>query len=91
LSILKDKIAALNIFKLKLLEAGYYDIHKPLYREMGYNIRKKNIYFITDDFPRITEQQIPKGVGDVRYSIVLTESESWRIDETELMNKIIEK
>ena len=88
IELLTVQTMATNLFKMKLIEAGYFEIHNPLYEEMGYTVRQENIYYVTGHFPRITERQIPIGVGDIRYSIVLTESESWRIDETELFNKI---
>lgn len=75
LSLLNDSTFATNLFKLKLLESGYYDTHKPLYEETGYSIRQENLYRVSGNFPRITESQIPIGVGDVKYSIVLSESE----------------
>ena len=86
--LLNDNTMASNLFKLKLLESGYYDIHKPLYDERGYTIRQENIYRVTDNFPRITENQIPIDVGDVRYSIVLSESEEWRINHQTLLGEI---
>lgn len=86
--LLNDNTMASNLFKLKLLESGYYDIHKPLYDERGYTIRQENIYRVTGNFPRITENQIPIGVGDVRYSIVLSESEEWRINHQTLLGEI---
>ena len=86
--LLNENIMASNLFKLKLLESGYFDIHKPLYDEIGYTIRQENIYRVTGSFPRITENQIPIGVGDVRYSIVLSESEEWRINQQTLMGEI---
>ena len=79
---------ASNLFKLKLLEAGFYETHKHLYEERGYAIRQENSYWVTGNFPRITENQIPIGVGDVRYSIVLSESEEWRIDQETLLSEI---
>lgn len=85
---LMDNTMAFNLFKLKLLESGYYDVHKPLYDERGYTIRQENIYRVTGNFPRITENQIPIGVGDVRYSIVLSESEEWRINYQTLLGEI---
>ena len=45
--LLNDNTMASNLFKLKLLESGYYDIHKPLYDERGYTIRQENIYRVT--------------------------------------------
>lgn len=86
--LLKDHTMALNLFKLKLLESGYFDIHMPLYEERGYTIRQENIYHVAGDFPRIIEGQIPLGVGDVRYSIVLSESEQWRINQDYLLIEI---
>jgi hypothetical protein len=86
--LLNENTMASNLFKLKLLESGYYDIHKPLYAEIGYTIRQENLYRVSGKFPRITENQIPIGVGDVRYSIVLAESEEWRITHETLLNEI---
>lgn len=83
--LLNDNTIASNLFKLKLLESGYYDIHKPLYDERGYTIRQENLYRVSGNFPRLTENQIPIGVGDVRYSIVLSESEEWRINHETLL------
>lgn len=88
LELLNNNTMASNLFKLKLLESGYYDVHKPLYDERGYTIRQENIYRVTGNFPRITENQIPIGVGDVRYSIVLSESEEWRINHQTLLGEI---
>lgn len=86
--LLNENTMASNQFKLKLLESGYYDIHKPLYDEIGYSIRQENLYRVSGNFPRITENQIPIGVGDVRYSIVLSESEEWRINHQTLLGEI---
>ncbi len=88
LEMLNDRTIASNLFKLKLLEAGYYDIHRSLYVDRGYNIRQENLYRVTGSFPRITESQVPIGVGDVKYSIILSESEEWRIDQSTLFREI---
>ena len=80
--------AAYSVFRLKLLETGYYEHHAEIYRETGYSIRQENLYKITDDFPRITEGMIPTGVGDVRYSIVISANENWMMDEDQLFQQI---
>ena len=87
-NIFTGKSSATNIFKTKLMESGYFDIHKNLYDDPCYNIRQENIYSVIGDFPRITEKQIPTGVGDVKYSIILSEAETYRIDEADLFSKI---
>lgn len=88
LEMLNDYTLASNLFRLKLLESGYYDVHKDLYIAKGYNVRQDNLYRVTGNFPRITENQIPIGIGDVRYSIVLSESEEWRINYETLLEEI---
>ena len=88
LELLSDNTMASNLLKLKLLESGFYDIHRPLYEGRGYAIRQENIYRVTGNFPRLTENQIPIGVGDVKYSIVLSESEEWRIDQPSLFKEL---
>lgn len=90
LSLISKNYQALNAFKLKLLSAGYYDIHRKLYANTGYTIRQQRIFQVVDDFPRITERQISGGVGDVRYSIVLADEVPWKISEQELFLKISE-
>jgi hypothetical protein len=77
-----------SVFRLKLLEAGYFEIHRHLYNNTGYSIRQENIYQITDDFPKITEAQIPSGVGDVRYSLIISANENWILDELFLFQNI---
>ncbi|WP_372756818.1 PD-(D/E)XK motif protein [Mariniflexile sp.] len=89
LGLLNDNTMASNLFKLKLLESGYYDAHRPLYEDNSYTIRQENLYRVSGNFPRITENQIPIGVGDVKYSIVLSESENWRINHETLLNEIL--
>ena len=42
-SLFSDDKAALNIFNAKLMEAGYFDHHRELYRERCYKIRKDSI------------------------------------------------
>lgn len=88
LDLLNYNTMAYNLFKLKLLEVGYYDIHRPLYEDTGYTIRQENLYRVAGNFPRITEANIPIGVGDVRYSIILSESEEYRIDQKTLFSEI---
>lgn len=85
---LEDSTMASNLFKLKLLESGYYENHIPLYEDKGYTIRQENLYRVNGNFPRITESQIPSGVGDVKYSIVLSESEEWRVTKEILFRQI---
>lgn len=58
-----------NEFKLKLKDWRYEDQHVGLYSKTTYVIRSSSIYKIEKDFPRIEEQDLRAGVGEVAYSI----------------------
>ena len=71
--ILSSDYTLLNRFKNKLLEAGYFDQHRNLYEHTGYFIRQDVFYKVENNFPRIEEKDIRNGVGDVKYSIVISQ------------------
>lgn len=83
---LSESPASLSLFDFKLAESGYFDIHRHLYGEKGFSIREEKIYKIGEGFPRITESQVPSGVGDVRYSIIVADSGKWQVGEEEMFD-----
>lgn len=87
-NMLSDNSFALNSFNSKLLEAGYFDVHAHLYEERCYAKRDENIYQVKDDFPRIKENEIRNGVGDVKYTIVLSHCDMFLISESQLFNTL---
>lgn len=64
-------------FEDRLLEAGYITAHEGLYTT-GYVFRSERTYLVGDGFPRMLEKDLPAGVGDLSYSIVLSACESFR-------------
>ncbi len=71
----------------KLLEAGYHDIHAPLYR-LGYSVRASHVFEVRDGFPAISEAAVPMGVGDVRYSIAVSACGPFAVDEGTLLHAL---
>jgi len=69
--LVSDRTALVG-YRNKLLEAGYFNHHSSLYDETGYIIRDEVFYRVDRDFPRIEERDIRNGVGDVKYSIILS-------------------
>lgn len=59
-------------FKKKLAKVAYFEHQKAFYDEVSYIIRNESFYDIKGDFPRIEENDLMKGVGDVKYSVVLS-------------------
>ena len=88
---LVNDVPELNSFRLKLFEVGYFDIHKPIYQNTGYNIRQETIYSVEGEFPRIMENEIRHGVGDIKYSIVISDCLSFVTTEAELFQNIISR
>lgn len=85
---LASDTVALNSFKMKLLEVDYFTYHAHLYENTGYSIRTESIFHIKDDFPRLTERNIPSGVGDVRYSIIIPDNPKWLSSDKDLFKTI---
>lgn len=80
-NILGNDSAALNQFKSKLYEAGYFEQHFTLYDSIGYLIRQETFYIVENEFPRIQENEIRSGVGDVKYSIIVSQCEAFKQTE----------
>jgi hypothetical protein len=87
--ILSFDFIALNRFRSKLLEAGYFDQHIHIYEMNGYMIRQETFYRVEGDFPRIEERDIRDGVGDVKYSIILSQCSEFIRTEMEVLEKTI--
>jgi hypothetical protein len=71
--ILSSDFDALNQFRNKLIDVGYLNHQRSLYDDTGYLIRQDTFYKVEGFFPRIEESTIPNGVGDVKYSIIVSQ------------------
>ena len=56
-------------FEAQLLSAGYLAIHEARYSGEGYSIRFRDLFLVSDGFPRIVEADLPDGVGSISYSV----------------------
>jgi len=80
---------ALNRFRNKLIEAGYFEHHRTLYQDTGYFIRQEAFYKVEGSFPRIEESNIRNGVGDVKYSIIVSHCSDFIRTEQEVFQTLI--
>jgi hypothetical protein len=71
-SILNDDEEAKQDFKRKLHLTGWFEHQKELYSNTSYFVRNENFYHVANNFPRIEENELRKGVGDLKYSIILS-------------------
>jgi hypothetical protein len=54
----------------RLLAGGYLDLHAPLYLDHSWRVAGVRFFRVQGDFPRLTEANLPPGVGDISYSII---------------------
>jgi hypothetical protein len=87
--LLDSDSSALNKFNSKLLAAGYFNHHRELYNDTGYLIRQENYYKVEHDFPRIEELDVRQGVGDVKYSIIVSGCKDYLISENLATEKLL--
>lgn len=71
---------AARLFDEKLLLADYLDVHAPLYEARSYRAASTRFFRVEGAFPRLTEADLPAGVGDIRYSIIADGLGAWEID-----------
>ena len=72
-SLLSSDLAALSLFNSKMFEAGYLDAQEIKYLEQHYKIRKECFYSVKGNFPRIRENELRPGVGNVPYGITISD------------------
>jgi len=56
-------------FETQLFKAGYLDKHREKYEKKGYVDRDNHFFRVNDRFPRIIEDDLKSGVGDVHYTL----------------------
>lgn len=54
----------------RLALAGYLDLHAPIYDGTKWLVTSTRFFRVEGAFPRLTEDNLPVGVGDIRYSII---------------------
>lgn len=71
----------------RLFAGGYHDLHAVRY-VIGYSLREQNLFEVTGDFPRITEPELPVGIGEVHYSLAVSACTSWAVTSHVLANAL---
>lgn len=91
---LRERLAieepAARLFEERLMMAGYLDVHAPVY-EARHRPLSVRCYRVEGAFPRLTEANLPAGVGDIRYSIIADDLGAWEMAEAEANLRIGEQ
>ena len=83
-SLLGD-VSSLRRFEHSLHEAGYLEIHAHLY-DATYTVRNEDFFKVKEGFPRITE--VPQGLGDLKYSLLIGACVSHTADINKYINML---
>jgi hypothetical protein len=68
---LGENAIALEALEDGLLDMGYLDSDAHRYLAKQFSVRSELTFQIVEGFPRITERQLPLGIGDVAYDLDL--------------------
>jgi hypothetical protein len=88
-ALLSSDFASLNRFRNKLFEGGYFDRHKHLYDDIGYFIRQETFYKVYESFPRVEEKDLRKGVGGVKYSIIVSQCSDYVTTDEQVFQTLV--
>src|SRR6266542_3125824 len=70
-------------FAQLLFQRGYIDIDSKRY-DARFKMRAQHFFEVKADFPRIVGSELRRGVGDVHYSILLSDCLRFEVSETEV-------
>jgi hypothetical protein len=73
-------------FEMQLFKAGYIDKQRIKYDSRGYVDRDIHIFLVKNEFPRIIENDLRNGVGDVHYTIDLSSCIPFRVSEADFLS-----
>ena len=76
-------VSALDEFNTKLIEGGYLDYHRELYADTRYRHRKTTFFKVTEGFPRITAKDLPVGISECSYKVLLTACAPYEVEVAE--------
>ncbi|MDZ5454437.1 PD-(D/E)XK motif protein [Labrys sp. ZIDIC5] len=80
-----DPVAALEL-DVSLIEAGYIDLHEPVYADRRYSVRSSAWFLVEGEFPRLTRDTVPAGIGEAKYSVMLQSCLPHSIDESNALS-----
>ena len=69
--------AAVDLFEARLDAVGFDWADD--YSDKNWLVGAESVYEVRDGFPRITLETVPRGAGDVRYTISLPDCEAFRV------------
>jgi uncharacterized protein YbaR (Trm112 family) len=88
LDLLEVNAEATTRFRVKLAEVGYFEAQRLLYEQPAYQIRATRFYQVRDEFPRILPDELRSGVDAVKYSIRLSDCQTWLVETSSILQNL---
>jgi len=79
-----DPIASFQ-FQIKLAKYGYNEVLAEKY-SIGFSILEMKFFAVAEGFPRLLQRNLPDGVGDLKYSVVVAACTPF--EKTDILNHI---
>lgn len=80
-----DPIATFH-FQIKLTKYGYNEKYVEKYK-LGFSLDTVKFFEVTEGFPRLLQHNLPNGIGDLKYSVVVSACSPYEIT-TDVLNYI---
>lgn len=84
--LIQDDPIAIYQFQIKLAKYGYNEILADKYT-IGFSVFEMKFFEVAEGFPRLLQGNLPNGVGDLKYSVVVAACSPFEI-ETQIINII---
>lgn len=85
-TMLEDEPVATFQFEIKLAKSGYVEKFADKYTD-GFSLSELKIFEVKDGFPRLLKENLPSGIGDLKYTVALSSCDSFEI-QTEILDII---
>ncbi|MES2592196.1 MAG: PD-(D/E)XK motif protein [Bacteroidota bacterium] len=85
-SLIQDDPIASFQFQIKLAKYGYNEVLADKYT-IGFSVFETKFFEVVDGFPKLLQGNLPNGIGDLKYSVVVAACTPFEI-ETNILNQI---
>lgn len=83
--IIHDDSVATFLFQIKLAKYGYNEALADKYN-IGFTVFDMKYYEIINGFPRLLQNNIPNGIGDLKYSVMVSACTPFEVTFNKLIN-----
>jgi Putative PD-(D/E)XK family member, (DUF4420) len=71
-----------------LLAGNYLDAHSERYSVIGYTVRAEKLFRVWSEFPRLVENKLPAGIGDINYGLSVAACENFLVSHEKMITQL---